>query len=1045
MAFNPQFKINQMAKDMGLKSKELTDLLSDKGIGDVKSQKTLTEQEFNVLFQSLTEANQVDNINDYMDGKTCIPSKIAAAKAAAKAAEKAAKEKAEREAREAAERAAAEKAAAEKAAREQAEREARERAAHEAAEKAAAEAKAAKEAAERAAAEAERLAAEAASRKEADRKAFERAALEKAAAEAKAKAEARRAAEAAAKENAIKGVQPAKPQKKENTPAKDTKDVKPAQPAQRGEKAPQGQRPEGRPERPQSDRPAQDRPAPQRPEGQRPAQAPQGQRPERPQGDRPAQQDRPAMGQRPAQSDRPAQGDRFGQDRAPFGGQQRPDNRGGDRNNDRGGNRPQGGRNDRGMGGDRDKGDFVQSAPKEHFQVQAIVRGQTPKGGVEQSKPRGATRVVDTRVGDSVDLSKYDEKLDTFVSERVQESHGNQKLTKKNTQQQGTKGAQKPGFQKGGKNQPGKKQAPVKKQPLKVEIPDEIVVSDLAARLKVTVGEVVKRLMLMGMMVTVNQTVDFDTAAIVADELGAEVEREVVVTIEEKLFDNTEDTADQLKPRAPVVCVMGHVDHGKTSLLDAIRHTRVTAGEAGGITQHIGAYRVQINGQDITFLDTPGHEAFTAMRARGAQATDIAILVVAADDGIMPQTVEAINHAKAAGIDIIVAINKMDKPAADPENVKQELTKYDLVPEEWGGDVICVPVSALTGMGIDDLLENVLLVAEVKELKANPDRRAKGIVIEAKLDKGRGPVATVLVQNGTLHNGDIVIAGTSVGRVRVMTDHNGRSVKVAGPSVPVEITGLADVPDAGDEFEAVIDERMARELAEKRRAEAKEEIFKANARANLNDLFSQMASGMKDLNIIVKADVDGTVEAVKASLQKLSNEEVRVRVIHAACGGITEGDVTFAAASNAIIVGFNVRPDKQAMDSADRQNVEIRTYRVIYECIEEIEAAMKGMLAPKFRENILGHAEVRQTIHVPNVGTIAGSYITDGKIVRSAQIRIVRDGIVIFEDKIASLRRFKDDVKEVADGYECGVGLDRFNDIKVGDILEAFVMEEIPQ
>ncbi|MBP3667843.1 MAG: translation initiation factor IF-2, partial [Clostridia bacterium] len=574
---------------------------------------------------------------------------------------------------------------------------------------------------------------------------------------------------------------------------------------------------------------------------------------------------------------------------------------------------------------------------------------------------------------------------------------------------------------------------------------ETITVSELAVRLKATVAEVIKKLMMMGFMATANEEIDFDTAYLVAEEFHAKVEREVVVTIEEKLFDTTEDTADQLKPRAPVVCVMGHVDHGKTSLLDAIRHTHVTAGEAGGITQHIGAYRVRINDQDITFLDTPGHEAFTAMRARGAQATDIAILVVAADDGIMPQTVEAINHAKAAGIDIIVAINKMDKPAADPENVKQELTKYELVPEEWGGDVICVPVSALTGMGIDDLLENVLLVAEVKELKANPDRRAKGIVIEAKLDKGRGPVATVLVQNGTLHNGDIVIAGTSVGRVRVMNDHTGRAVKVAGPSVPVEITGLADVPDAGDEFEAVIDERMARELAEQRKAQAKEEIFKANARANLNDLFNQMASGMKDLNIIVKADVDGTVEAVKASLQKLSNEEVRVRVIHAACGGITEGDVTFAAASNAIIVGFNVRPDRQALDSADRQNVEIRTYRVIYECIEEIEAAMKGMLAPKFRENLLGHAEVRQTIHVPNVGTIAGSYITDGKIIRSAQIRIVRDGVVIFEDKIASLRRFKDDVKEVADGYECGVGLERFNDIKVGDILEAFVMEEIPQ
>ena len=1032
MAFNPQFKINQMAKDMGLKSKTLTDLLADKGMGDVKSQKTLTEQEFNILFQTMTEANQVDNIYDYMDGKTCIPSKIAAAKAA----EKAAREKAEAEARAAAEaeaaRIAAEKAAAEKAAREAAEKEAKERAIHEAAEKAAAEAKAAKEAAERAAAETARLAAEAASNKDADRKAFERAALEKAAAEAKARAEAKRAAEAAAKENALKGGdRPAKPAQNNN---------KPTTPAAKDSRPAQQDRPAGQERPAQQNRPAQDRFAGQ---GQRPA-APQRTE-SRPQGDRVAQA--PAMGQRPGQDrfsqerptgQRPAGQDRFSQDRAPFGGQQRPDNRGA--------NRPQG-RNDRDNRGgmDRDKGDFVQSAPKEHFQVQAIVRGQTPKGGVEQSKPRGATRVVDTRVGDSVDLSKYDEKLDTFVSERVQESHGNQKLTKKNTQQQGTKPGQKPMFQKGGKNQPAKKQAPVKKQPLKVEIPDEIVVSDLASRLKVTVGEVVKRLMLMGMMVTVNQTVDFDTAALVADELGAEVEKEVVVTIEEKLFDTTEDTADQLKPRAPVVCVMGHVDHGKTSLLDAIRHTRVTAGEAGGITQHIGAYRVSINDQDITFLDTPGHEAFTAMRARGAQATDIAILVVAADDGIMPQTVEAINHAKAAGIDIIVAINKMDKPSADPENVKQELTKYELVPEEWGGDVICVPVSALTGMGIDDLLENVLLVAEVKELKANPDRRAKGIVIEAKLDKGRGPVATVLVQNGTLHNGDIVIAGTSVGRVRVMSDHNGRTVKVAGPSVPVEITGLADVPDAGDEFEAVVDERMARELAEQRKAQAKEEIFKANARANLNDLFSQMSAGIKDLNVIVKADVDGTVEAVKASLQKLSNEEVRVRVIHAACGGITEGDVTFAAASNAIIVGFNVRPDKQAMDSADRQNVEIRTYRVIYECIEEIQAAMKGMLAPKFRENILGHAEVRQTIHVPNVGTIAGSYITDGKIIRSAQIRIVRDGIVIFEDKISSLRRFKDDVKEVADGYECGVGLDRFNDIKVGDVLEAFIMEEIPR
>jgi translation initiation factor IF-2 len=490
---------------------------------------------------------------------------------------------------------------------------------------------------------------------------------------------------------------------------------------------------------------------------------------------------------------------------------------------------------------------------------------------------------------------------------------------------------------------------------------------------------------------------------------------------------------------------MGHVDHGKTSLLDAIRHTNVTKGEAGGITQAIGAYRVNCNGKDLTFLDTPGHEAFTAMRARGAKSTDIAILVVAADDGVMPQTIEAINHAKAAGIEIVVAINKMDKPSANPDAIKQELTKYDLVPEEWGGDVICVPVSALKHEGIDDLLENVLLVADMKELKANPNRRAKGIVIEAKLDKGKGPVATVLVQNGTLRNGDIIIAGTAVGRVRSMMDHNGKLLKEAAPSVPVEITGLAEVPSSGDEFQAVEDERMARTLADQRRDSAKEEVFRANARASLNDLFAQISEGVKNLNVIVKADVGGSVEAVKQSLEKLSNEEVKVRIIHAAAGGITEGDVTFAAASDAIIVGFNVRPDKSALDSAERQNVEIRTYRVIYEAIEEITAAMKGMLAPKFREVVLGHAEVRQTIHVPNIGTVAGSYIQDGKVTRASQIRVVRDGIVIFEDKIASLRRFKDDVREVATGYECGIALEKFGDIKLGDILEAFIMEEIEQ
>ncbi|MBR0327552.1 MAG: translation initiation factor IF-2, partial [Clostridia bacterium] len=528
---------------------------------------------------------------------------------------------------------------------------------------------------------------------------------------------------------------------------------------------------------------------------------------------------------------------------------------------------------------------------------------------------------------------------------------------------------------------------------------------------------------------------------ILGEEFGIAVE----VKVDDKmeiLVDEADDEAT-LEERPPIVTVMGHVDHGKTSLLDAIKNSNVTAGEAGGITQHIGAYRVEVNGRPITFLDTPGHEAFTAMRARGAQATDIAILVVAADDGIMPQTVEAINHAKQAGVDIIVAINKMDKPTANPDAIKQALTKYELLPEEWGGDTICCPVSALTRQGIDDLLENVLLVAEVKELKANPNRHAKGIVIEAKLDKGRGPVATVLVQNGTLHSGDIVIAGTSVGRVRAMTDYKGKLLKEAGPSVPVEIIGLSEVPEAGDEFNAVEDEKMARTLAEQRRSTAKEEQFKENSRVSLDALFTRISEGVKDLNVIVKADVGGSAEAVKASLVKLSNDEVKVNVIHSAAGGITEGDVSFAAASGAIIIGFNVRPDKTAIDSAERQGVEIRTYRIIYECIEEVEAAMKGMLAPEFKEVVLGHAEVRRTIKVPNVGTIAGSYVQDGKVSRNAMIRVVRDGVVIFEDKISSLKRFKDDAREVNQGYECGIGLEKFNDIKENDILEAYIMEEV--
>ena len=658
---------------------------------------------------------------------------------------------------------------------------------------------------------------------------------------------------------------------------------------------------------------------------------------------------------------------------------------------------------------------------------------------------KGGTRVVDTRAA-NVDLSKYDEHLDHLAGHDGKSAgyDSNRQKLKKQNNNNNPKGG-KPEFGKGGKPQgKNKKEAPKPvKQQVSITVPEEISVGELASRLKVTAAEVIKRLMMLGIMASVNQIIDFDTAEYVGTELGATVTKEVVVTIEEKLFDDSEDAEENLIERAPVVCVMGHVDHGKTSILDSIRNANIAAGEAGGITQHIGAYRVNIDGKDITFLDTPGHEAFTAMRARGAMATDIAILVVAADDGIMPQTIEAINHAKAANIDIIVAINKMDKYGADPERIKQEITQYGLVPEEWGGDVICVPVSALTGMGIDDLLENVLLVAEVKGLRANPDRRAKGIVIEARLDKGRGPVATVLVQNGTLKTGDVVIAGTSVGHVRAMTNDKGKVLKTAGPSVPVEIIGLSEVPEAGDEFAAVADERMARELVEKRKQELKEAEFRANAKVSLDALFAQINDGAKELKIIVKADVGGSAEAVKASLVKLTNEEVKVSVIHSAVGGITEGDVMLAAASNAIIVGFNVRPDRGALDSAERQKVDIRTYRIIYECIEEIEAAMKGMLAPKFKESLLGHAEVRQTIRVPNVGTIAGSYITDGKINRNAQIRVVRDGIVIYEDKISSLKRFKDDVKEVAQGYECGIGLERFNDIKEGDVLEAFEMVQV--
>ena len=650
---------------------------------------------------------------------------------------------------------------------------------------------------------------------------------------------------------------------------------------------------------------------------------------------------------------------------------------------------------------------------------------------------------VDTR-GSYVEMDKYNEKYENIAplphGKHKDNFSKKQKLTQKSQQRKNQQYSNKHETETEKLRRLELERA--RKQQLKVLIPDEIVVSELASRLKVTATEVIKKLMALGEMCTINQVIDFDTASLVAEELGAKVEKEVIITIEERLIDDSDDDGEGVE-RAPVIVVMGHVDHGKTSLLDNIRKANVTSTEAGGITQHIGAYRVNYNGKDITFLDTPGHEAFTSMRARGASITDIAILVVAADDGIMPQTIEAINHAKAAEIPIIVAINKMDKPTANPDNIKQQLTEHGLVIEEWGGDIICVPVSAKTGEGIDDLLENVLLVAEVAELKANPARRAKGAVIEARLDKGRGPIATLLVQNGTLHTGDIIIAGTSVGRVRVMTNDRGQVVKEAGPSYPVEITGLAEVPSAGDTFNAVEDERLARELVEQRKHEAKQEQFKQYQKVTLDNLFSQIEQGnMKELPVIVKADVQGSVEAVKQSLEKLTNEEVRVKVIHGAVGAVSESDVMLADASNAIIVGFNVRPDPVAAENAERDGVDIRLYRIIYDAIEEITTAMKGMLAPKFREVNLGRVEVRQVYKISNVGAVSGSYVLHGKIQRNCEIRVVRDGIIIADDKLSSLKRFKDDVKEVAEGYECGITLEKFNDVKVGDIFEAYYMEE---
>lgn len=665
-----------------------------------------------------------------------------------------------------------------------------------------------------------------------------------------------------------------------------------------------------------------------------------------------------------------------------------------------------------------------------------------------QSKVKQVHR-IDTRGTGDVNLAKYDDHVDKLVDAKAErmESKGSkkQKLTKKSDQRSkpfGNKRRQEE-QEKMRRLQRQQQMAALKKIPVKVMIPEEISVGELASRMKRTAADVIKGLIKLGVMASISEVIDYDTAAIVAEEMGCKVEKEVHVTIEEQLFDEHEDKEEELQPRDPVVVVMGHVDHGKTSLLDAIRKTKVIEGEAGGITQHIGAYRVKIGGKPITFLDTPGHAAFTSMRARGAQVTDIAILVVAADDGVMPQTIEAINHAKAAGVSIIVAINKMDKPHANPDKVMQELTEYELVPEAWGGDVPCIPVSAKTREGIEDLLEMIQLVADTNELKANPDRAARGTVVEAKLDRGRGPVATILVQTGTLNVGDAVIAGTTFGRVRVMLNDKGERVEHAGPSMPVEITGLGDVPAAGDVLNAVADERLAKELVDQRKHEQKQEQFSSYEKVTLDNLFSHISQGdVKELPVIVKADVQGSVEAVRQSLEKLSNDEVRVKVIHGAVGAISESDVMLADASNAIIVGFNVRPDPVAKENAERDGVELRLYRIIYDAINDVETAMKGMLAPKTREVDLGRAEVRQVYKITGVGAVAGCYVLEGKITRSAEIRVVRDGIIIADDKLASLKRFKDDVKEVAKGYECGMGLTKFNDIKEGDIFEAYEIEE---
>ena len=703
-------------------------------------------------------------------------------------------------------------------------------------------------------------------------------------------------------------------------------------------------------------------------------------------------------------------------------------------------NKPQG---ERKPYGDRPQNDRFQNQQKPQQPKPAKPAPSRPVIDPSKRTDDGTgVRVVDMR-STNVDLDKYNERYENIAPGNMMSVKGGdsnkQKFTGRNQKKNNFKSKKDKEAEKMRKLEMERE----RRQKLSITIPDEITVGDLALKLKIQAAEIVKRLMMLGVMASVSDVIDFDTAAMVAMEIGAKVEKEVVVTIEERLFEAEEDNEESLQERPPVVVVMGHVDHGKTSILDAIRHASVTSTEAGGITQHIGAYQVTHNDKLITFLDTPGHEAFTSMRARGANITDIAVLVVAADDGIMPQTIESINHAKAANVSLIVAINKMDKPTANPDRVKQQLTEHGIVPEEWGGDAICVEVSAKTKQGIPELLEMIQLVAEVRELKANPDRLAKGTVIEAKLDKGRGPVATILVETGTLKTGDAVIAGTAMGRVRVMLSDKGERLEVAGPSTPVEITGLAEVPAAGDIFNAVEDERLARELVEQRKQEAKQKEFDSYKKVTLDNLFSQIEEGeVKELPVIVKADVQGSVEAVKQSLEKLTTNEVRVKVIHGAVGAVSKSDVMLAEASNAIIVGFNVRPDPTARDMAEQSGVDVKLYRVIYDAIEDLENAMKGMQAPKTREVELGRAEIRDVFKISGVGAVAGCYVLEGKITRNAEIRVVRDGIIIADDHLSSLKRFKDDVKEVAKGYECGMALEKFNDLRVGDVFEAYTIEE---